>query len=143
MKMNRFKKCVFYRYVYNISGVVAVEFAMVSLMFLAIVFGTIEIGRVLWTKSAIEYGVESTARYVLVHSTATDSDLIAYTKSTVSDMGVDSSLLTVSVTRETLSGVNIVGIDGTYIYSNILPFLPASWNNITLTVSSSIPVPTT
>jgi Flp pilus assembly protein TadG len=37
-----------------IDGATAVEFALVVLMFLMLVFGAIEIGRMLWTKQALQ-----------------------------------------------------------------------------------------
>lgn len=141
MTMKIFRKQMFLKYLGNTRAIAAVEFAMVSIMFLTIIFGTIEAGRVLWIKSAVQYGVEDATRYVLVNSTATDNELITHTKDKAAEMGVDSSLLTVTITRSTLSGVNIVDVNGSYSYSNLVPFLPESWSNMTLTAVSRTAIP--
>lgn len=45
------------------SGASAVEFAFIFPVFLAMIFGTIEFGRVMYTKVAFEYAIMQTSRY--------------------------------------------------------------------------------
>jgi Flp pilus assembly protein TadG len=45
-------------------GTAAVEFAIVVMPFLFLVFGVTEFGRMIWTQSALQYAVEKTARCV-------------------------------------------------------------------------------
>lgn len=48
------------------TGATALEFALVALPFLLIVFGITELSRVVWTKSAMHYAVEAAVRCAVV-----------------------------------------------------------------------------
>lgn len=56
-----------------LSGQAIVEFALVGLMFFALVFGTIEFGRLVWTNHELENGTREAMRYAVVHG-ATSGD---------------------------------------------------------------------
>ncbi len=47
---------------HSTAGSAAVEFALVALVFLLMLFGAIEYGRLLWTQNSIQYAVEQAAR---------------------------------------------------------------------------------
>jgi Flp pilus assembly protein TadG len=53
------------------AGTTAVEFAVVISVLLALVFGTIDLGRLFVAQHALNYGVTAAARYAVVNSTAT------------------------------------------------------------------------
>lgn len=44
------------------SGATTVEFALVMIPFLLLIFGTIEFSRLVWTQSSLQYAVERAAR---------------------------------------------------------------------------------
>jgi Flp pilus assembly protein TadG len=52
------------------SGQAIVEFALCSLIFLSIVFGTIDFGRAIFTQAQLANAVREGARYAKVHPTA-------------------------------------------------------------------------
>jgi len=51
------------------AGATTVEFALVGLLFFALILGVIEIGRVLWTYNALHYAVQQAARCASVNAT--------------------------------------------------------------------------
>jgi Flp pilus assembly protein TadG len=56
-------------------GTAIVEFAFVATVFLAMIFGVINIARVTWTLGSLHYAAESAARYASIHTS--DSNPIA------------------------------------------------------------------
>ena len=55
-------------------GAAVVEFALVGGLFLGLVLGVIEIGRLLWTLNALHYGAQQAARCAAVNSTLCGSN---------------------------------------------------------------------
>jgi Flp pilus assembly protein TadG len=51
------------------AGATTVEFALVGLLFFALILGVIETGRVLWTYNALHYAVQQAARCASVNTT--------------------------------------------------------------------------
>ncbi len=129
------------KYLTKEEGVVAVEFGMISVLFLTMSFGVAESGRVLWAKNSLQNTLEKTSRYVLVNSNLTDEEILAYAKARMGEMYSDSDGLTLNVNRTTLDGVDVIEIDGAYDYESIIPFMPDSWQNLNLDAQASIPVP--
>lgn len=104
------------------SGAAAVEFAFVLPVFLLFMCGIIECGRAVWTNYSLQTAVEDTARYVLANPTATDSQITTYVGGKL-DL-LDSSSLTISVTRDTVSGVNFVAVSAAYSFSALAMIFP-------------------
>ena len=51
-------------------GSVAIEFAVLLPVFLALIYGLFEFARVAWTQTTLEYAVEEAARFAMVNPTA-------------------------------------------------------------------------
>ncbi|MCE9508435.1 MAG: pilus assembly protein [Alphaproteobacteria bacterium] len=130
---------IFCKYFRNRQGTVAVEFAMVAVLFMTFLFGIIEVGRVFWTWNTLQYAVETTARYAIVHQSATNSDLVTYAANRMSGISVDTSKLSVTTATTTISGISFIEVTGTYAYTSIVPFLPAAMNSINLTAKVKVP----
>jgi Flp pilus assembly protein TadG len=130
---------IFCKYFRNRQGTVAVEFAMVAVLFLTFLFGIIEVGRVFWTWNTLQYAVEDTARYAIVHQSATNSDLVTYAAGRMAGIKVDTSKLSVTTANTTISGISFIEVTGTYAYKSIVPFLPAAMNTINLTAEAKVP----
>lgn len=129
----------FFRYLKDREGTVAVEFAMVGVLFLTFLFGIIEVGRVFWTWNTLQYAVETTARYAIVHKSATNGDLVTYAANSMSGIKVDASKLSVTTVPTTVSGISFIEVTGTYAYKSIVPFLPAAINSVNLTAKARVP----
>jgi hypothetical protein len=61
------------------SGATVVEFALVGGLFLGLILGVIEVGRLLWTLNALHYGAQQAARCAAVNSTLCGSNNLLQT----------------------------------------------------------------
>lgn len=107
---------------HNQIGGAAVEFAFIFPVFLLLVLGILEFGRAIWTNYSLQNAVEDTTRYVLANPTVTDTLIV----NRVADKLelIDMSKVTVTVTRESVSGVNFVAVTATYAFSTLEMLLP-------------------
>jgi Flp pilus assembly protein TadG len=131
----------FSRYISNKKGSTAVEFGLVSMAFISIVFGTVESGRALWAKSALQSALDNTSRYMITHRDATDEEIQAYAAARMADIYADSAGLSVTVDRSTLNGVDVLRVDGSYTFTSLMSFLPENLASINLTGSATTPIP--
>jgi Flp pilus assembly protein TadG len=118
------------------NGAAAIEFALAVTGFLVFLIGTIEISRAVWTSNALQFAVEQASRLVLANPAATDAQITAYVVQQL--VSVDSSRVSIAVERETVNGVQFVGVVGTYQYS--LLSLSVEGGLFTLSGRSRIPL---
>ncbi len=79
-------------------GATMVEFALVALAFLALIFGVVEFGRVLWTLNGLHLAVQQAARWAAVHDkscTASDGTTESFA-ATAAGTGVGPSAFALS-----------------------------------------------
>ena len=126
------------RYFFHKKGSVAVEFGMVSMLFLGFLFGIIEFGRLFWTMNALQYAIEDTARYALVNQEATNTELITYATNSMSGVS-NPSALTITTTQVTISGISFIEVNGMYTFTTIIPFLSTLMGTLDMTSQSRIP----
>lgn len=119
-------------------GASAVEFAMVAPIFLIMSMGVVEMGRAMFIKSALQFAVEETARYAIVTSTATTSDLETYAATSLSNSGTNVSGATFSVTQEIADSRTYMSIVATYSFTVIIPIV--SLPDMTLNAKSRVPI---
>jgi Flp pilus assembly protein TadG len=114
------------------KGGAAIEFAIVAPAFLLILFGGIEIGRMLWTLNAIHYSVQEAARCASINTTTcATADQIASFAAHRSGATLDSSISTATIA----SCGNKVS--ASYPLHLNIPFVDRS---ITLTAQSCYPI---
>jgi Flp pilus assembly protein TadG len=114
---------MFRNYLQNIKGTAAIEFAFILPVFLAIIFGSIELGYLFWANSSLNYGATYGARYAFVHPAASSTTIQNYALSVVD---VPGSVISYTVSTTALA----VDIDGSLTYTFlVLPLSP-----ITITV---------
>lgn len=61
------------RFLADQTGAAAVEFALVSVMFLSLVVGTVDVSRLLWEVSSCKAATRAAARYAIVHAPASQA----------------------------------------------------------------------
>jgi hypothetical protein len=49
------------------DGTVAIEFAIVGLLFFTLLLGSIEMGRAMWMRNSVQFAAEETARWAIVN----------------------------------------------------------------------------
>lgn len=102
------------------DGAVAVEFALVIVPFLMLVFGIFETGQVLWASSQIDFHVDDIVREAAVDSSITSGQIQSRITSSLS--GLEASRLAVNVTRNN-GTPDILTVSVTYVHMPVTPFL--------------------
>lgn len=68
-------------------GVAAVEFALAAPVVVLLLFGSIELGRALWSHSTLQYAAEQAARYASVTEGAADEDIVQAARASAAGLG--------------------------------------------------------
>lgn len=118
------------------AGAAVVEFALVLPVFLLFLLGVVEFGRALWTDHALQFAVEQASRYVIANPTASDSQILGYVGSQLAT--VDPADVTITVNRDTASGVDFVTVTASYPFSPMSPIVDTPM--ITLSARSRVPL---
>ncbi|MCB1650883.1 MAG: pilus assembly protein [Alphaproteobacteria bacterium] len=114
----------------NRDGATAIEFALVAIPFLLIIFGVMEGGRLVWSMNAVQYAVEETSRYAALNPDLSTSAFQEYALDRLADMYVPGEALTLSSSTVTSNGIDFVQVDGQYTYATMLgSFLPGDFGD--------------
>jgi hypothetical protein len=96
--------------IYNLwqktAGGTIIEFAVVLPVFLLLTFGVIDLGFLFYQRASLSYALSETSRYVFIHPTATENEILNYAQSRIVILAAGiqfSSTLTPGVSA-TLSG---------------------------------------
>lgn len=119
-------------------GATAVEFALVSVVFLMFVMGIIDLGRLFWVRNLMQYGVEQTARYAMVNPTATAADLETYANGQIDTMFAGITFTANAPGTDVVDGVNFRTVSASYSFNYIMPFVTLS--DVPLAASIRTPV---
>ena len=65
---------------------IQVQFALVALPFIMMLFGIMETARIVWVKNGVEYAAKETIRYASINSDLTDGEFQTYALSKLGDM---------------------------------------------------------
>lgn len=119
-------------------GASAVEFALICPVMIMMLFGVLETGRVLHTKSSLQRGVEIAARYTMVNQTATASELQTVAFGDYAPTGDGGTKPSIKIAQVTLSGVDFMVISATLDHTMSIPLL--SSRKIGLSAESRVPL---
>jgi len=78
------------------SGAIAVEFAMIAPVMVAMLYGLMEAGRYYWTQQSLDFAVQEASRYAALNSDASTQDIIDHAKGLM--QGVNLERVIVEVT---------------------------------------------
>lgn len=110
------------RFIRARRGAVALEFAIGLPIFLAMIYGIFEFGRVFWTKNTMEFAVEEAARFTVVNPNAATGLIVSVVEDKAA--GLDVSLINVAIAFEQAAGDRtFVNITGTYSYAPMIPLV--------------------
>jgi Flp pilus assembly protein TadG len=124
------------RFLRATNGAAAVEFAIVAPIFILFCIGIFEAGRMMWIRNSIQTATEEAARYAMVHTTATDTELAAHAANYYADVSLDAPTFT--ITRDTTDGVNFVTVTGAYTFQFEFTFF--DFGNIELDGKARVPL---
>lgn len=119
-------------------GATAVEFALVSIVFLMFMLGIIDLGRLFWVKNLMQYGVEQTARYAMVNPTASASALETYAEGQVGNLFSGITFTADEPGADVVDDINFRTVSAAYTFNYIMPFV--TLNDIPLSASIRTPV---
>ncbi len=120
-------------------GSVAIEFAVLLPVFLALIYGMFEFSRIAWTQSTLEYAVEEAARFAMVNPSASATQITNIANDSAA--GLDAAEITINVTFVTLGGGQFVTVDGTYNFVPIVAIVGIGTFNITSTAQMPLVLP--
>lgn len=123
------------------NGTTAIEFGLIALAFITMIFGVIEMGRVFMAWNAFQYSVENAARFALVNSDVTAEELTDRIVTEMAGFNASEDDIEVEINFPVVSTVNFVEIQGTYEFTTLLAFLPENWSNIQLSGVTRLPRP--
>ncbi|MEZ5920890.1 MAG: TadE/TadG family type IV pilus assembly protein [Parvularculaceae bacterium] len=117
------------RFLRNRDGAQAVEFALVAPVLIAFLFGTFEIGRVMYTESKVAEAASAGARAATVYNKASSAYTSAESTKVSDEVknrfdASDRSLVQVNFSDTTFGTQNFVKIDVTYTFSFLVHFGP-------------------
>jgi len=118
------------------SGAAAVEFALVSTVFLAMAIGLCYIGIMLFNNMSLQWAVEKAARVAEINSAATQSDIAGAVNSTLASEGLPNA--TVAYSSAVTAGITIATIQASYSQTYTLPMI--STFHINFSSNLSVPV---
>jgi Flp pilus assembly protein TadG len=119
------------------AGQSAVEFALVAVVALTLIFGVIQAGLLIYAYSFVSYAARSAVRYAMVHgsssaSPATNASVQSYVQSLAIALNTASLTVTTTWSPNEDPG-STVTVKVNYTYDSMLPFFSPS----TITMSST------
>jgi Flp pilus assembly protein TadG len=118
------------------QGAVAVEFALVSSAFFALLIGLCYLGVMLFNNMSLQWAVEKAARVAEINAAATQSDIQTAVNSYLSSVGLPNA--TVAYSSSVSNGVTTGTITASYSQSYTLPMI--STFNINFSSNLSVPL---
>lgn len=110
------------------GGTFAINFAYSLPIVLSAIFATIELGRLGFSKAALQYAAEEATRYAIVREgqvTPEEIEAFAASKLTgVFDRGT--AVIAVLSPADPVTGTSLLSVRVSYQYEFLLPFLPRS-----------------
>lgn len=119
----------------NESGATAVEFSLVVVAFIVMVFGISYVGLMLFHKSSLKWAVERAARSAAIDTTITQSAMQTAVNGYLSGMGVPTA--TVTYVTGTSSGVPVGTLTASFTRNYTLPLVTTF--TMTFTETAIIP----
>lgn len=104
------------------SGAAALEFALLSPVLFAFLFGTYELGWAIHCGASVRFAVERAARLLLANPSTTAQQIQNSAQAQLS--GIPVSNLQVSLSTEAASTGQITRVSWSYSYAMALPYVP-------------------
>ena len=123
------------KYFANESGVAAVEFAIVAPVFIMLVMGIIDFGRIYFIKSSMQYVVEQAARHAMVNQGISTTALNTFANTEATNVGLSGAVF--ASTPDNSGVINFMTITGTYNFTFITPLVGTT---LALNAKSATPI---
>lgn len=107
----------------NEKGALAVEFALIAIPSMLLIFGVIEAGRIIWTMNTVQFVIEETSRYASINSDLSTEEYAIYAEEKIDSLAISSTPLQLSSSSYTKYGITFVEIQGAYTITPIISSL--------------------
>jgi Flp pilus assembly protein TadG len=101
-------------------GASALEVAAIMPVAIAFLLGTVEFGRVYWSRSSLQFAVDQTGRHAMANPGLGNEALRSYLRGQA--IGLDPNAIAVSFSSDTVGGVGFVTINATTPFNFIAYF---------------------
>ena len=133
--MRRFLGLAIRRYRHDTDGATAVEFAIVSSVFLSVIMGIAYIGIMFFNKQSLDWAVQLASRQAEINSSITQAQLATTVNTYLNSVGLPDA--TVSYSVATSNGVKTASVGAQFAQSYSVPFV--STFNITFASNEAVP----
>ncbi len=142
MKFWNLIRCLPHRYARDCRGTAAIEFALISIGFITLIFGIVDVGRAIMAWNTFQQSLEVATRFVIVNEDATEDEITDLVAARMNAFTFTRGDIVLDVDNFTLSGVDFVEVSGTYAFRPlIVGLLPDSWETLELPANSRMPIP--
>jgi Flp pilus assembly protein TadG len=117
------------------DGTAAIEFAVVGLLFFALLLGSIEMGRAMWMRNSLQFAAEEAVRWKLVRPTASTTEIQNFARTKLTSKPATA---TITATFETASGVTYLVVTTSQVFTPVTTLV--STGIITVTGRARMPV---
>jgi hypothetical protein len=117
------------------DGTVAIEFAIVGLMFFATLLGSIELGRVMWMRNSVQFAAEEAARWALTQEKEDTAGVIKRAQDRLMSSAVPADITAPYVTE---AGVRYVVVTVKQVFTPVTALV--STGIITVSGQARLPI---
>ena len=117
------------------DGTVAIEFAIIGLIFFAMLLGSIELGRAMWMRNSVQFAAEEAARWALVQTAENSPAVVDYAREQLTGSPASA---TITAPYVTVAGVRYVVVTVTQVFTPVTTLV--STGIITVTGQARMPV---
>jgi Flp pilus assembly pilin Flp len=106
-------------------GVSAVEFALLAPVFLSMMIGVIEFGRVAYTQGVVSFAAEEATRYAVVNYSIDEGEVRDVARACL--LGIDPDRIDAIIVTgpvDPVDNTRAISVDVSYTFEFLLPFLP-------------------
>lgn len=128
------------KYLSRRDGSTAVEFGIVSILFIMFLVGIFEAGRAFWILNRLQFATENATRYALTDTDVTNATLEDRIDDDLEAVNIDLDDITVTITNPSNDGITFKEVVAVYDFSPLSNFLPGGWGSFDLTATSRIPL---
>lgn len=108
-------------------GAVLVQFGLSLPIFFALLFGTVELGRLGFTQATLQHAAEEATRFAIVREgQITPEEIESFASSLLTGViDRNTAVITATAPIDPVTGTSLISVSVNYTYEFILPFLPA------------------
>ena len=133
MKRPMYRPCA--RFVRDSSGAAAVEFAIISSVFIVLMFGLVYAGMMIFDRVSLQWAVERASRVASIDMNATETDIATSINDYLTGVGLPSADVAYSVS--TSSGYPVASIQASFARTYTVPMVATF--TIDFSASASVP----